>query len=110
MLRSVGSEAPQARFCFSSVSATQDWRSRSRGTDLANAATCATSGGVGKNWRISGGKERKSLKMRVVCGMELHEMQSGITRSSPDNSARPHRPGTWGQKLAGTYSRVQSID
>src|ERR1035438_6511377 len=38
MLRSVGSEAPQARFCFSSVSATQDWHSRSRGTDLANAA------------------------------------------------------------------------
>ena len=30
--------------------------------------------------------------MRVVCGMELKEMQSGITRSSPDNNSGMSHP------------------
>ena len=30
---------------------------------------------------------RKSVKRRVVCGIELKEMHSGIKRSPPDNTA-----------------------
>src|ERR1035438_10857138 len=110
MLRRVESEAPQARFCFSSASATRACCVRSRGTDLANAATCATSGGVGKNLRISGEYERKSLKMRVVCGMELNEMQSGITRTAPDNKGSTTRRGAWGCNPEAADSRLQTMD